>query len=161
MGLVISGSSLPKWIERSLGFLKGAAFPDRTDQSHAAKRRWRLWQVETSIDCNLNCIMCPWHQARRQRIKSGLMSENIWAALKPYLAETQSIDFSGGGEPMLHPRLAEWVQEASEAGCRTGFLTNGVLLTPEKCRQFIHAGIDWIGVSMDVRHSLLACERLR
>ncbi len=50
---------------------------------------------------------------------------------------------------MLQPRLVEWVTEAASAGCETGILTNGLLLTREKADELIKAGLDWICVSMD------------
>ena len=105
--------------------------------------------METAVACNLHCIMCPWHGVRRQKDNSGIMSQSVWDALCPYLLKVHSIDFSGGGEPLLQPRLAEWIQEAKAAGCETGFLTNGVLLTKETAWQMVSAGVNWIAVSMD------------
>lgn len=69
-------------------------------------RLWRLWQVETSFACNLKCVMCPWKDIREQA-GDGLMEARIWAALRPHLSNVMEIDFSGGGEPLLHPNLAD------------------------------------------------------
>jgi len=69
-------------------------------------------------------------------------------ALRPYLSEVQSIDFSGGGEPLLQPRLADWIGDAKSEECKTGFLTNGVLLTKQTSERLISAGVDWIAVSI-------------
>jgi MoaA/NifB/PqqE/SkfB family radical SAM enzyme len=77
------------------------------------------------------------------------MGEAVWGAIRPYLPEIRSLDFTGGGEPLLQPRLAEWIAEAHQAGCETGILTNGLLLDVETSRRLIEAGIDWICVSMD------------
>jgi MoaA/NifB/PqqE/SkfB family radical SAM enzyme len=122
---------------------------DRKHSNAPKERRWRLWQIETSIDCNLNCIMCPWKNERQQWFKTGDMPADIWTVLRPYLPETRSVDFTGGGEPLLHPRLVDWIRDANAAGCRTGFLTNGIILNREKSRQFIHSGLDWICFSVD------------
>ncbi len=115
----------------------------------ASQKRWRLWQVETAIACNLNCIMCPWHGARRQLEPSGIMSPVVWEAMRPHLNDATSIDFSGGGEPLLQPMLARWIRQAHEAGCETGFLTNGLLLSEETARKVMAAGVDWVAVSVD------------
>jgi short-subunit dehydrogenase/MoaA/NifB/PqqE/SkfB family radical SAM enzyme len=147
--LALTGTIWPKWSDRRLAPLRDAAVARQTGQEPRPERRWRLWQIETSIACNLNCIMCPWKNERRQRLKTGDMPEDVWAALRPYLRQTRSVDFTGGGEPLLHPRLEAWIREAREAGCQTGFLTNGLILNREKSRQFIRAGLDWIGFSMD------------
>lgn len=147
--LALTGTIWPKWSDRRLAPLRDAAVARQTGQKSHLERRWRLWQIETSVACNLNCIMCPWKDERRQRFKTGDMSEKIWAALRPYLQQTSSVDFTGGGEPLLHPGLAAWIREAREAGCQTGFLTNGLILNRERIRQFVRTGLDWIGFSMD------------
>ncbi len=77
------------------------------------------------------------------------MAQEIWEAIRPHLSEVLSIDFTGGGEPLLQPRLAEWMREAKVAGCETGILTNGTLLDEERARQLIDAGLDWLCVSID------------
>jgi MoaA/NifB/PqqE/SkfB family radical SAM enzyme len=147
--LALTGTVWPKLSDRRLAPVREAALARRGGHKPPSERRWRLWQLETSIACNLDCIMCPWKNERRQNFKTGDMSADIWEALRPYLGETASVDFSGGGEPLLHPRLAEWVREAGKHGCRTGFLTNGVILDRELSRGFIQAGLDWIGFSVD------------
>ncbi len=77
------------------------------------------------------------------------LREEVWQALVPHLPQVRSIDFSGGGEPLLQPALARWIAEAHAAGCETGFLSNGVLLDAEAAPRLIEAGVDWIAVSLD------------
>jgi len=112
-------------------------------------RLWRLWQVETSFACNLACVMCPWKGIREQSKGGGLMDASVWAALQPHLQNVVEIDFSGGGEPLLHPDLADWIAEAKHAGCKAGFLTNGSLLDEVAASRMIQAGVDWIALSAD------------
>ncbi|UCE51967.1 MAG: radical SAM protein [Desulfobacterales bacterium] len=112
-------------------------------------RRWRLLQVESAIACNLRCVMCPWREMTKNAPNQGLMSQNVWEIIRPYLSDVQSIDFTGGGEPLLQPRLAEWIAGAKDAGCETGFLSNGLLLKKEKLKRILNAGLDWICISMD------------
>lgn len=147
--LAITGTIWPKWSDRRLASLRDAAFSIHEVPSSSQERRWNLWQIESSIACNLDCIMCPWKHEHGQKHKTGDMSEEIWAALRPHLIETSSIDFTGGGEPLLQPNIIEWINEANQAGCRTGLLTNGLILTREKSGKFIEAGVDWIGFSVD------------
>jgi MoaA/NifB/PqqE/SkfB family radical SAM enzyme len=113
------------------------------------EKRWRLWQIESAIACNLDCIMCPWRTVRRRRDSDGIMLPAVWNALRPHLNEVASIDFSGGGEPLLQPKLMEWVREAHGYGCETGFLTNGLLLNEETVEKVLKAGADWVAVSVD------------
>lgn len=126
----------------------------RTQQTREAKtkphnkRRWRLLQVESSLACNLKCVMCPW-RGMGKTAGNGIMSQEVWEAIRPYLSQVLSVDFTGGGEPLLQPRLEEWIREAKGAGCETGFLTNGLLMKKEKLERLVRTGLDWIGVSMD------------
>ena len=132
-------------IQRSLVALRGRSV--QKDMSET--RRWRLLQVESAIACNLRCIMCPWREIAENVENHGLMSPEIWQSIRPHLSEIKSIDFTGGGEPLLQPELSEWIAEAHAAGCETGFLSNGLLLKREKLQQVLNAGVDWICVSMD------------
>lgn len=111
-------------------------------------RRWQLWQVETARACPLRCVMCPWTPTR-PAAGQGLLSQEVWQALRPYLADVATIDFSGGGEPLLQPRLADWIAEARQAGCTTGLLTSGQLLDEATARRLTGAGLDWIAFSLD------------
>jgi MoaA/NifB/PqqE/SkfB family radical SAM enzyme len=138
-------SALTKYIERRLAALKDRAVPKES----FPQRRWRLLQVESAIACNLNCVMCPWREITKNAENRGLMSPEVWSAIRPYLSEVKSIDFTGGGEPLLQPKLPEWISEAKAAGCETGFLSNGLVLNKEKLQQILNAGVDWICISMD------------
>ena len=113
------------------------------------ERRWRLWQLESAIACNLDCIMCPWRSVRKHYDSEGIMPPAVWNALRPHLKKVASIDFSGGGEPLLQPKLIEWIREAHDNGCETGFLTNGLLLAEKTVQNILTAGVDWVAVSMD------------
>jgi len=93
--------------------------------------------------------MCPWREIAQNLENHGLMSQTIWESIRPHLSEIKSIDFTGGGEPLLQPNLPLWIEDAHAAGCETGFLSNGLLLTKEKLQQVLNAGVDWICISMD------------
>lgn len=136
---------LPKFLRRRLAPIRNKVVETKS----LKKRRWRLLQVESSLACNLRCVMCPWRGISKEAETSGIMSQEVWEAIRPYLSEVLSIDFSGGGEPLLQPRLEEWIRQAKGAGCETGFLTNGLLLKKDTTRRMIDPAVDWIGVSMD------------
>lgn len=138
-------SILPKFFRARL-LSKQESVADTRSQK---KRRWRLLQVESSLACNLQCVMCPWRGTHQATAGNGIMSQEVWEAIRPHLPQILSVDFSGGGEPLLQPRLQEWIGEAKGAGCETGFLTNGLLMKEKTAVRMIRAGLDWIGFSMD------------
>jgi len=138
-------SLVPRYLERRLAALRDRAIPGKLPP----KKRWRLLQVESAVACNLKCVMCPWREITKNAENRGLMSPEVWNAIRPHLSEIKSIDFTGGGEPLLQPKLPEWIAEAKAVGCETGFLSNGLLLDKAKLHQVLAAGLDWICISID------------
>ena len=139
----------PASVDRKLRPLRDRVVQEGHGVKPSHARTWRLWQVETSFACNLVCVMCPWKGVRGQAENGGLMKASVWAELRPHLQNVVEIDFSGGGEPLLQPNLADWIAEAKQAGCKAGFLTNGTLLDEAAASRMIRAGVDWIALSAD------------
>lgn len=139
----------PGWVERRARRLRDWARARPTDHTPPEERRWRLVQIETSLACNLECVMCPWKCERECARHDGLMPESVWQAIVPNLDRIASLDFSGGGEPLLHPRLLERMREAKAARCRVGFLTNATLMGEEAVESILEIGVDWVAVSID------------
>ena len=53
----------------------------------------------------------------------------------------------GEGEPLLHPHVFEIVRKFKAAGTLVHVITNGSLLTEEKAKGLIEAGLDGIKIS--------------
>jgi MoaA/NifB/PqqE/SkfB family radical SAM enzyme len=135
----------PKSVDRRLATLR-----DRVVEKTSPKQRpWRLLQVESAIACNLKCVMCPWREMTKKAANRGIMTPAVWNAIRPHLGRVQSVDFTGGGEPLLQPNLAEWIVDASRAGCKTGFLSNGLLLSEKRLKEILAAGVNWLCISID------------
>lgn len=120
-------------------------------------RPYKLIQIEASLECNLECVMCPWNELRPAEAS---MSWDTFERLIPYLELAESVDLTGGGEPLKNPLLVEMVQAASEAGCEVGFSTNGIRLTPQIAQRLVDAGLDWVSFSVDAASAELY-ERIR
>jgi MoaA/NifB/PqqE/SkfB family radical SAM enzyme len=59
-----------------------------------------------------------------------------------------AVTFSGGGEPLIYPHIAETVRRLAAAGIKIGTLTNGVALRGDVAAAFAdHA--TWVRVSID------------
>jgi MoaA/NifB/PqqE/SkfB family radical SAM enzyme len=110
------------------------------------RKPYKLLQVESSLECNLECVMCPWTELRPEAAR---MSWDTFTRIAEYFPLAQGVDLSGGGEPTTHLRLADMVRVAKEAGCEVGFSTNGTLLDPGLAETLVSLGQDWICFSVD------------
>ena len=147
--LALAAIAWPEMVDNRLKHLRNKALSESEEDKPHEYRRWRLWQVESSIACNLRCIMCPWEDVRREAENRGHMREEVWDSIVPYLNDVRSVDFTGGGEPLLQPRLLDWIAQAKAAGCDAGFLSNGMLLQPSISDSLLDLGLNWIGFSID------------
>ena len=110
-----------------------------------SNRPYKLFQIEPSLECNLECVMCPWRELRPE---AAVMSWNTFTRIAEYLPLAEAVDFTGGGEPTTNPRLVEMVRAAKEAGCAVGFSTNGTLLDRDLAEMLVALGQDWISFSV-------------
>lgn len=110
------------------------------------RRPYRLLQVEPTLRCNLRCVMCPWLELRAE---AGDMVWETFQRLVPYLRSADGLDLTGGGEPLVQPRLVDMVRAGKQAGCTVGFSTNGVLLDAQARSLLLGAGVDWVALSLD------------
>ena len=111
-----------------------------------ARRPYRLFQVEPSLACNLDCVMCPW---REMRPDMAVMSWDVFSRIAENFHQTKGVDFTGGGEPTLNPRLMDMIRVAKQAGCEVGFSTNGTLVDAAMAEGLLSLQMDWISFSVD------------
>ena len=118
--------------------------------------------IEQTKYCNFKCFYCI-HSTRdeadgefralghrMQHIDEGFF-EKIIHDLKAFpQGGIKRIVFSGLGEPLMNPRLPDYVRMAVEAGIagRVEVITNGLLLAPEKSKALVEAGITNINISV-------------
>lgn len=110
------------------------------------QRKFRLLQIEPTTRCNLSCVMCPW---KGSHPRGRDMDMDLFRRLSEYFVHTDEVDFTGSGEPLMNENLAEMVRCCKASGCRVGFSTNGVLLTPDRMNGLLDAGLDWVAFSID------------
>lgn len=147
--LSVASIAWPGFVEKKMTPLLSRVKAQAETIKPEEHRRWNLWQIESSLACNLKCIMCPWPQFRTDVDNKGQMAQETWEALDPYLNDVKSIDFTGGGEPLSQKNLIAWMNQAKIAGCKVGFLSNGVLLSEEKAEKLVDLGADWLAFSLD------------
>lgn len=111
-----------------------------------------LVDLELSTVCNLRCPMCYTITPEfKKRVCAEFMAEDLFKKIVDEIAgKVPAIRLSLRGEPTLHPRFVDCLRYAKQAGIReVSTLTNGSKLTREFFLQIMHAGIDWITISID------------
>ena len=105
--------------------------------------------IETQISCNLRCIMCYYNYdpPKYVRMDMSLIKRIIDEGVEKKLC---SIKTQVRGDPLTDDRMVEIVRYAKEKGIlEVMFNTNAMLLTEEKSRDLIEAGLDKIICSVD------------
>lgn len=131
-----------------------------------------LWvQIGIANPCNHRCIMCWDHPSYVSEdspyptLKSkeyyekhpeidrdkGFMDLEMLAQLADDLHHlgTRRVELAGRGEPTLHPKLNQVLEILKARKFNIGIVTNGSMITPELCRDFIRYGVERIVVSLD------------
>ena len=125
--------------------------------SPSPQRFFHMLQIETSLECSLGCVMCPWSELRPANAN---MSWETFERILPYLSQAREVDLTGGGEPLKNPHLVEMVRAASQSGCQVGFSTSGMHLSSALSERLLEAGLSWISFSVDAATPALY-ERIR
>jgi sulfatase maturation enzyme AslB (radical SAM superfamily) len=103
--------------------------------------------VEPTNVCQLNCLFCSRQLSRRPFGSLALdLAEAIAeeAAFHPKAA----VRFTGWGEPLLHPEIAELAAVFKKRGVRLKIYTNGLALTPKLMDRLIELEVDDLQFSL-------------
>ena len=104
------------------------------------------FNLEPTFRCNLSCEMCP----RFSSIDPYLdMSFETYERIADFFHLAHTVDFTGWGEPLLHPRIYEMIRRASDAGCVATMTSNGTVLNARNSAQLIESGMHNLTVSID------------
>jgi putative metalloenzyme radical SAM/SPASM domain maturase len=107
--------------------------------------------VETTTRCNLGCFMCV-KQSGECCIAEGDLPAELFAALDPAFPHLEALILNGIGEPLLNPRLEEYIRRARERMPEkgwVGFQSNALLLNEDRARSLVEAGLGRICLSVD------------
>jgi MoaA/NifB/PqqE/SkfB family radical SAM enzyme len=130
-----------------------------------------ICNVSVTNACNATCDFCNFaHDKGFVTHRQWLDAERFAAALA-LLRERAGVRFVTfmGGEPLLHPRIAEMARTATEMGVQPTLVTNGWLLG-DKLEALAAAGITTLFVSIDAADPAVhernrglkgVCERIR
>jgi MoaA/NifB/PqqE/SkfB family radical SAM enzyme len=105
--------------------------------------------LEASSGCNLRCPMCPTGAGRVSRPK-GMLDPALARKLASEIRhQPAQVGLWLAGEPLLNPRLEEIVAVLAERGLNVTLHSNATLLTEERARGLIEAGLGAVTFSFD------------
>ncbi len=105
--------------------------------------------IELNSTCNLRCVMCyySFDKPEPKEMLINLVKKIIDEGAEKELA---SIKTFHRGEPLLYPKLPEVLKYAKGKGIiEVMFNTNATLLSRDKAKNLIEAGLDKINCSVD------------
>ena len=108
-----------------------------------------LVRIETTNACNARCTICP-HTALKRPVRR--MDGALYTSIVDQCAAggCREVHLHNFGEPLLDKQLEERVRYAKQRGiAKVKIFSNGSLLSAERARGLIDAGLDEIKVSFD------------
>ncbi len=113
-------------------------------------------QVEPVSACNYSCKFCRDHadaELTATTIGDGrkIMPLEVAEELAADLARmgTLSVELIGRGEPLLHPRAAEFIEAFRRRNIEVNIYTHGALLTKEWAKTLVQLGVRTLRLSLN------------
>jgi 12,18-didecarboxysiroheme deacetylase len=120
--------------------------PSHLLQFSADKKPVVVWNMTRR--CNLRCVHC-YAQSEDISYDNELNHEQSLKMIDDLAAFGVPVILFSGGEPLVHPRLAEYAEYAVKKGLRAVISTNGTLITAEKAKVLKEIGLSYVGISLD------------
>jgi MoaA/NifB/PqqE/SkfB family radical SAM enzyme len=104
-------------------------------------------QIDLTNSCNLKCSFCQVHKKRDRKthIDFDLM-QHMLEELKS-IGGCKGIQYTGGGEPTVHPRFEDIVRITNSLGFKIGMTTNGVNI--KNLPMELLSMFEWVRVSLN------------
>ena len=101
--------------------------------------------MELTNKCSIECLMCPRDAISRPQ---GFMREDVFTAVSERLVNEGSlITFSGMGDPLLHPKVFEWISDIRCRGGDVGIVVNPASLNDNISQELIKSRLNSITIS--------------
>lgn len=111
------------------------------------RNRPRIWDIELTNFCDLNCIMCARKFMKRE---IGFMDFSLFKRIIDQCKDyTDSIWLHLFGESLYHPQLYQFINYCSENGIKAKISTNATILDTEKALMLLKSRLDAIILCLD------------
>jgi len=114
------------------------------------------FEVWPSLSCDARCALCPYilNDARKEADQS---TEHHLANIEKYKmifedfanSGINSLIFTGGGEPTLHPHVTQMTSYANKLNLKWGMFTHGLNLSEKMIHEFMQSHPRFIRISVN------------
>jgi MoaA/NifB/PqqE/SkfB family radical SAM enzyme len=111
-------------------------------------------RIKPTNQCNHNCRYCAYRAEGLQlgmdmRVRDRIPQDKMREIIEDVIdMGVKAVTFSGGGEPLFYPHIAETLRRLADSPVRFATLTNGALLSGEAAELLAHHGT-WVRISLD------------
>lgn len=105
-------------------------------------------EVHSHNPCNERCTDCSGWRAKLGPSSSLDFEVFKWVIDEATALGVKGVQFSGGGEPWLHPHATDMAKYCVNSGLKIGIISNGTAFTDEDCR-WLAENSTWIRLSLD------------
>lgn len=98
--------------------------------------------------CNQDCLWCEYRSENTEHHSIMTRDQLMGVISDLHALGVKGVEFCGGGEPSLHPNLAEAVEDLHQRGMSVGILTNGTKMKGRLADAFINYG-SYVRVGFD------------
>jgi len=151
IGIDLLDEELPAILDRAAALVPGVAETETLRLLGIVTRhvlvgpQWFVFEVENR--CNEDCVYCNIHARGRNPAAADLSSRLPFETFKTQIDDlaqmgTDGVTVLANGEPTLHPRFIDMIENKKSKGLRVNFFTNGLLLGEKTARRIVDAGCD-------------------
>ncbi|MGE3975429.1 MAG: radical SAM/SPASM domain-containing protein [Bdellovibrionales bacterium] len=108
------------------------------------EKKYSKVYIEISNICNLQCSFCP-EVIRTKKMMDLPLFEKVIDEVSPL---TDTVAFHLMGDPLVHPKLPEFVNICETKNMRIFFVTNGVLLREDKMNLLLRSPFRQVNFSL-------------
>ena len=117
-------------------------------ESRITRLRHPEVRYEVTDHCNAECIMCPRDEHEFGRPHGTMDTENCKRSIDEVVElGCKQVLLQGFGEPLIDKKLEDKMEYAKSKGLRTFITSNASLMTRERSRRLIEAGLDELRIS--------------
>lgn len=104
-------------------------------------------QIALTEKCSLRCKFCS--VVNREKTQEIPYNDLIAATTKFIDLGIKTVEITGGGDPLLYPRLNEYLSFLLDKGIKVGVITNGIQIN-KKIHKYAMERLSWIRISSNV-----------